>query len=66
MEKFHRDILIQLRKNIVDDLDVDNDIIQPLRSLHVLREEDVRRIYTGATKEKRACNLLDILPGYVH
>ncbi|KAL0120735.1 hypothetical protein PUN28_008418 [Cardiocondyla obscurior] len=62
MEKSHKDILIRLRKNIIDDLDVDNDIIQPLRNEYILREEDIRYIYTGSTKEERASLLLDILP----
>jgi len=66
MEKSHRDILIRLQKNIVDDLDIDNGIIQPLRNRNILLQEDIEHIYTGATKEERACNLLNILPGYVH
>jgi len=66
MEKAHKDILIRLRKNIIDDLDVNNDIIQPLRNEYILREEDVKDIYIGATKEERASNLLDILPRYVY
>lgn len=66
MEKSHRDILTRLRKNIIDDLDIDNDIIQPLRNEYILREEDIRHIYTGTTKEERASNLLDTLPRYVY
>lgn len=66
MEKAHRDILVRLRRNIIDDLDIDNDIIQPLRNEYILREDDIRCIYIGATKEDRAGNLLDILPRYVY
>lgn len=66
MEKAHRDILVRLRRNIIDDLDIDNDIIQPLRNEYILREDDIRSIYIGATKEDRAGNLLDILPRYVY
>lgn len=66
MDKPHKDILTHLRKNIIDDLDVDNDILQPLRNEYILREEDIRHIYTGGTKEERAAILLDILPRYVY
>ncbi|XP_011876259.1 PREDICTED: apoptotic protease-activating factor 1 isoform X2 [Vollenhovia emeryi] len=62
MERSHREILIRLRGNIIDDLDVDNDVIQTLRNEYILREEDVKHIYTGATKEERAIYLLDLLP----
>ncbi|KAL6265324.1 hypothetical protein P5V15_002125 [Pogonomyrmex californicus] len=62
MEKSHKDILARLRKNIIDDLDVDNDVVQPLRLEYILREDDLKRIYAGATREERAANLLDILP----
>ncbi|XP_071562800.1 uncharacterized protein [Temnothorax nylanderi] len=62
MEKSHRDILTRLRENIIDDLDIDNDIIQPLRNEYILRQEDIKQIYSGATKEARAGWLLDILP----
>jgi len=66
MEKSHKDILIRLRKNIIDDLDVDNDIILPLRKeYNILSDDDVKDIYIGTTKEERAGNLLDILPRYV-
>lgn len=66
MEKSHKDILTRLRKNIIDDIDVENDIIYPLRSEYILKEEDVRHIYIGTTREERAGNLLDILPRYVY
>ncbi|XP_011155807.2 apoptotic protease-activating factor 1 isoform X1 [Solenopsis invicta] len=62
MEKSHRDILIRLRKNIIDDLDIENNIIQSLRDENILKEEDIKCIYMGLTKEDRTCNLLDILP----
>ncbi|XP_018369153.1 PREDICTED: apoptotic protease-activating factor 1-like isoform X2 [Trachymyrmex cornetzi] len=62
MEKLHKDILIRLRKNVIDDLDVDNDIIQPLRNEYILTEDHIKNIYIGATKEERAAKLLDILP----
>ncbi|KYN15354.1 hypothetical protein ALC57_12403 [Trachymyrmex cornetzi] len=64
MEKLHKDILIRLRKNVIDDLDVDNDIIQPLRNEYILTEDHIKNIYIGATKEERAAKLLDILPLY--
>ncbi|KAG5314620.1 APAF factor, partial [Acromyrmex insinuator] len=62
MEKLYKDILIRLRKNIIDDLDVDNDIIQPLRNEYIITEDHIKNIYIGATKEERAAKLLDILP----
>lgn len=62
MEVSHREILIHLRSEIIDDIDVDNDIVQPLRNEYILREDDVKTIYVGATKEERAGILLDILP----
>jgi len=66
MEKSHKDILTRLRKNIIDDLDVDNDIILPLRKeYNILSDDDIKDIYIGTTKEERAGNLLDILPRYV-
>lgn len=65
MEKSHKDILTRLRRNIIDDINIDNDIIQPLRTEYILKEEDIRNIYIGASREERAGNLLDILPRYV-
>ncbi|KYM96416.1 hypothetical protein ALC62_12922 [Cyphomyrmex costatus] len=62
MEKLHKDILSRLRKKIIDDLDVDNDIIQPLRNEYILTEDHIRKIYIGVSKEERAGKLLDILP----
>jgi len=52
--------------DIIEDIDVDNDIIQPLVSEYVLQDEDVKYIYIGATKQKRAERLLDLLPQYVY
>jgi len=66
MEKLHKDILIHLRKNIIDDLDVDNDVIQPLRNEYIITEDHIKNIYIGATKEERAAKLLDILPLYAY
>lgn len=65
MEPAHQDILLQLRKDIIDDLDIDNDIVEPLASNDILKTRDIQSIYTGATKEERAEKLLDILPRYV-
>ncbi|XP_012525104.1 apoptotic protease-activating factor 1 isoform X2 [Monomorium pharaonis] len=62
MEKSHREILKRLRKNIIDDLDIDNDVLRPLRDEYILKEEDIKFVYMGETKEARAANLLDILP----
>lgn len=66
MESSHKDILIRLRQNIIDDVDVYNGIIRPLASEYILKEEDVLHIGNGATKEDRAKILLDILPGYLY
>ncbi|XP_029674820.1 uncharacterized protein LOC115242566 isoform X2 [Formica exsecta] len=62
MEPAHQDILLHLRKDIIDDLDIDNDIVEPLASNDILKTRDIQSIYTGATKEERAEKLLDILP----
>lgn len=66
MEGSHRKILLDLRMNIVQDMDIDNDILQPLISEYILKQEDVTYIYIGATKKERAERLLDLLPRYVH
>ncbi|XP_067209405.1 apoptotic protease-activating factor 1 isoform X2 [Linepithema humile] len=62
MEKSHKDILYHLRSNIIDDVDIDNDIIQPLTSEYILTQENIKYIYSGATKQERAGILLNILP----
>lgn len=66
MKQFQQEILHQLRKNIIDDLDIENDILKPLLCMDILNRVDVESIYTGATKEERAEKLLDILPRYVY
>jgi hypothetical protein len=66
MDTTHQDILLRLRMDIIEDIDVDNDIIQPLVSEYVLKDEDVKYIYIGATKQDRAQRLLDLLPQYVY
>lgn len=55
-----------MRRNIIDDLNIDNNIIEPLTSNGILKTEDIRIIYTGASNEERAEKLLDILPRYVY
>lgn len=62
MKQHHQKILLHLRGNIIDDLDIDNDIVEPLASNDILKTRDIQIIYTGATKEERAEKLLDILP----
>ncbi|KAG7206909.1 hypothetical protein KM043_000802 [Ampulex compressa] len=62
MRKQHQEILRLLRNNIIDDMDVYNGIIRPLMAEYILREEDVKQISMGATKEDKAQILLDILP----
>lgn len=66
METAHQDILHLLRNSIIADVDIDNDILQPLRLEYILTQENIRCIYTGATKQERAGILLDILPLYVY
>lgn len=65
MDRFHQDILRRLRKNIVDDLDVNNGIILPLTTEYILREEDVTDIRIGNTRQERVQILLDLLPRFV-
>ncbi|XP_019885106.1 apoptotic protease-activating factor 1 isoform X2 [Camponotus floridanus] len=62
MEQFHQEILRQLRKNIIDDLDIENDILEPLQRNKILERNDIENIYTGVSKEERAEKLLHILP----
>lgn len=62
MDQKHRDVLVQMRQNIIDDLDVYNGVIMPLTSEYILKEEDVTDIKRGRTKEERAQILLDLLP----
>lgn len=66
MEQFHQEILRKLRKNIIDDLDIENDILEPLTYNNILKRNDIENIYTGASKEERAEKLLHILPRYVY
>lgn len=59
----HLNILRELRKKIIDDVDVRNNILCPLERQYVLRKEDVEKINSGQTREARAKILLDILSG---
>ncbi|XP_058791268.1 apoptotic protease-activating factor 1-like isoform X2 [Phymastichus coffea] len=62
MDQRHKDILSQMRQNIIDDLDVYNGIIGPLSTEFVLKSEDVENINKGKTKQEKAEILLDLLP----
>ncbi|XP_029154798.1 uncharacterized protein LOC114927905 isoform X2 [Nylanderia fulva] len=62
MEHSHQKILHHLRKNIIDDLNIDNNIVEPLTSQGILKTDDIQIIYTGVSNEERAEKLLDILP----
>lgn len=66
MESAHREILTRLRSDIINDVDVNNGIINPLSTEYILREEDVNNIRAGKTKPEQAGILLDILPRYTH
>ncbi|XP_076641925.1 apoptosome protein Dark isoform X2 [Halictus rubicundus] len=62
MDRLHKNILKELRSNIVIDVDIFNGIIQPLQSEYILSKEDVANIEAGINKQERAEILLDILP----
>ncbi|XP_043482771.1 apoptotic protease-activating factor 1-like isoform X2 [Leptopilina heterotoma] len=62
MEEIHCDILKKYRKAIVDDVDVNNEIIKPLRKENILTDDDVKRITNGTTLQERASILLELLP----
>ncbi|XP_011342861.1 apoptotic protease-activating factor 1 isoform X2 [Ooceraea biroi] len=62
MDVSHQDILSRLRMNIVQDLNIENGILQQLQSEYILKDDDIKYIYIGATKEERAERLLDLLP----
>ena len=64
MEKIHCDILRKYRRAIIDDVDVNNGIIKPLTTEYILKDDDVKRILNGNTKEERVSILLDILPRF--
>ncbi|XP_076236256.1 apoptotic protease-activating factor 1 [Calliopsis andreniformis] len=62
MDSLYQNILIFLRKNIVADVDVNNGVIQPLKSEYILSNHDVESIQSCKTKQEKAEKLLDILP----
>lgn len=64
MDNLHKDILILLRNHIVADVDVNNGVIQPLKSEYILSHQDVTNIQSGTSKEQKCEMLLDILPRY--
>lgn len=64
MEKLHKHILRMLRENIVADMDVHNGIMKPLQSEYILRDQHIQEIEKGASKQRKAEILLDILPRY--
>ena len=65
MDRIHSETLRKFRKAIIDDVDVHNGIIKPLTSEYILKDDDVKTILKGKTKEERASILLDLLPRYV-
>lgn len=62
MLKTHREILKQLRENIVNEIDVHNHILQALKTPYILNEEHIKQIDAGSTNKEKAEILLDILP----
>ncbi|XP_054000407.1 apoptotic protease-activating factor 1 isoform X1 [Hylaeus anthracinus] len=62
MDRLHQNILKILRNNIVADMDVYNGIISPLKSDYILKDDHIKQIQAGQSKEERAKILLDILP----
>lgn len=62
MDGLHRSILARLRESIVQDLDVDNGIIDQLKTHYLLKDDDIVQISRGTTAMEKAEILLDILP----
>ncbi|XP_028982158.1 apoptotic protease-activating factor 1 [Diachasma alloeum] len=62
MEQVHRNILINLRETIVQDLDVTNGVIDHLTKYNILKPEDIVEISSRTTAIEKARRLLDILP----
>lgn len=66
MEEIHCDILRKFHKAIIDDVDVNNEIIKPLRKENILDDENIKSILNGRTLKERASILLELLPQYVN
>ncbi|XP_051167507.1 apoptotic protease-activating factor 1-like [Leptopilina boulardi] len=62
MEEIHCDILRKFHKAIIDDVDVNNEIIKPLRKENILDDENIKSILNGRTLKERASILLELLP----
>ncbi|XP_014606546.1 PREDICTED: apoptotic protease-activating factor 1 isoform X1 [Polistes canadensis] len=62
MEKFHQDILNELREQILADMDVRNGVLPVLSAKYILKQEDVKYIETGISLRDKAELLLEILP----
>lgn len=65
MEKKHQDILKKMHNNFLDDLDVYNGIIPLLTTEYILKDEDVKIIKKGNSKQERVKILLELLPKLV-
>ncbi|XP_017884244.1 apoptotic protease-activating factor 1 isoform X2 [Ceratina calcarata] len=62
MDELHQHILKTLRRKIVADMDVHNNVIKPLQLRDILTDQHITKIESGTSKERRAEILLDILP----
>lgn len=62
MNRAHREILLELRRSIVDQIDVWNGIVQPLIVENIITVNDITNLADLPTRKQRVELLLDILP----
>lgn len=62
MNSIHQHVLTKLEMDLINDLDVNNDIIGPLKSEYILKDEDVLLIQNAGGREEQVKALLNILP----
>lgn len=65
MDPQHQNILQQLRRSILDDVDVKNGVLNHLQQRLILTDEHVAKILDGETNENKTEILLDIIPRYL-
>ena len=62
MESIYKDIIQKLQNLIIDDVDINNGIILPLKTEYILKDDDISKIQTAGTREEQTQILLELLP----